>query len=576
MGWNILVFVGYLSNALLMFAFIRWLTKNNWAAFFAAYAVSFTPFHYFATLGQIAGLYSSVFILAIWQYLALRRSPSRWKAVALGLTFGVSFYMDGYYTLFAFLILGGFWLATVSYMLLKKRQLLNAKEQKLWLLDLAIASGVAALLLAPLLWINLHFAKQIHSIFATARGNVAFEAQTYSAQPSMYLNSKSLIFISFTVALLAAAAVWYIASDYRKRSLKQLRAEFTSNWTLLIVGVIALWTSLRPVGHLLGLKVYNPSQVIIALTPNWRVFGRLYSVVAICAAALAALTLIRLMQRFSKYRFLIFGLCMVLTATELSAYLRSSPQYSFNYAEPPAVYSWLKDNPQVRAVAEYPLEELPQGAYLSDYYTFQEISHKPMLNSLLPDSPDASLRRSIAGINDPQTLPVLRALGIDLVNIRPLNPSTEQPDVRLGARRNKELERKFSFEGTSHFIDSFMIKPGSVASYALTIPTIQYFQLKLDANGHAQYLVDDDIKLAIVELPQAVPRPTVTLSFDIEADTNRHASIVQNGTTLWRGTLTPHKQHIQVDASTEFSLTVYTQHTAAPTHTTIENLLVAN
>lgn len=574
-AWNLLVFVGYMSNALLMFAFIKWLTRNNLASFLAAYAVAFTPFHYFASLGQIAGLYSSIFILIIWQFLALFRSPVRSRAIGLGATLGISFYLDGYYILFALVVLGGFWLASLTYLFLKNRQLLNQIKQKRLLSSLTLASAVAGLLLSPLLWINHHYSGEINSVLTTARGSVASDAQTYSAQLSMYVNPKSLVYIGFTITVLAGLAVWFLITDYRKQTAKQLSLNFFSGWSLAIVGLAALWTSLKPVSHILGLSLYGPSKLIIAITPTWRVFGRLYAIVAICFISLAALTLTRLMQNYTKYRYLIFGVCMIAIAAELSIYLVVNPRYSFDYSKPPAVYSWLNHNPQIRAVAEYPLDELPQGAYLSDYYTFQEISGKPILNSLLPNSPNASLRRSIAGINDPQTLSVLRALGIDMVNVRPLSHNNPNPiDVRVGARRNSQLDRKFSFTGTSHYLDSFVLRPGPSASYALTIPGIQYFQLNLTADGHAKYLVDDDVKLAVVELPNATKQKTVTISFDIAADSTRQAAIIQNGTTIGNLSLTTSPQKITLEVKPEFPLTIYTQRTNQLTHITLANLQV--
>ncbi|MDB5185890.1 MAG: hypothetical protein JWL85_413, partial [Candidatus Saccharibacteria bacterium] len=53
----------------------------------------------------------------------------------------------------------------------------------------------------------------------------------------------------------------------------------------------------------------------------------------------------------------------------------------------------------------------------SHYLTVQKIHGKKLLNSTLPSSPQERLRYSIKDLTDPQTLPILRYLGVDAIEI---------------------------------------------------------------------------------------------------------------------------------------------------------------
>jgi hypothetical protein len=596
-GWNLMVLFGYMSSALIMFGFMRWLTRNDAAAFFSAYAVTFTPYHAFSSWGQLAGLLGAVFILALWQFVALWRKPSWMKAVSLGTIFGVGFYTDGYFILIGLIMLFAIWVASVSYGLFVLRNLARIRKQ---LKCLALTSLTALVMLLPLGWVNLHYAPQIGSYLSTIRGDVVQDAQTYSAQLYMYFmptkffpvagnyaqgfqnrhfnnsGDPGLIFIGFSVIFLASYGCWHFWYDYKKN--RQESTSTDSNlfvvWTTAFIVVFGIWFSLRPRDSIFGIPIYNPSAIVTALTPSWRVFGRLYSLVAMGFAVLAGLGLTKLTTKHHTRRYWIIAASLLFLVLELRSFPYSSLVTTFNYQQAPPVYSWLKNNSQISAVAEYPLDSPPQGAYLGDYYTFQTISGKPIINTLRPDSPETALRRSIYGINDPQTLPVLRALGINLVNIRPTNPKDMSTDMRPAALNNNELMRIFSYESSEHPVDSFTIKPGKRASYALEIPTIQYYQISPTHAGITNYLVGNNTLLSIIKLPGAAERSSVTASFNVTADSERQVSLIQNGRVVWNGVLNPQKRVVSFEASTSHNITIYVQETSQPIQLTISRLQI--
>lgn len=346
-------------------------------------------------------------------------------------------------------------------------------------------------------------------------------------------------------------------------------------WTAFLVTVIALWMSLQPVLKYGNITLYNPSFIIISLTSSWRVFGRLYSIVAIGLVVMAGISLDKLSLTYPARSKQIIGLCLVAIILEFSIFPLKAHTKTFNYNDTPPVYSWLKDNKRIRAVAEYPLDELPHGIYLSDYYTFQQVSKKPILNSILPNSPNASLRKSIAGISDPQTIPVLRALGIDVVNIRPNDLATRSAsDTSPSASSNINLEQIFTHKSSSGNINSYKVKPGVRANYALTLPNLQYFQIFHRKDGGVNYMVDNDTLLKVVALPGGKTKDKITVGFTISTDSLRKATIVQNGELIWSGLLTNEPVNLKLDISPVHDITIINQRNAKPTNTVISNLQV--
>lgn len=183
-GWNILVFFSYLSGGLAMFGFVRWLTRNNLIALFASYAVTFTPYHLFASKGQIAGLLNVMFILAIWWFLYMQQKPDTRKGIILGLLVGINFYIDGYFILIGCLMLVAFWISLIIKRLSDRSK--KAKMKKHFL-SLATASVLTLVLLSPLLYINYTNKDKVSSFLEGTRNPVAIDAQTYSAEPLLSL-----------------------------------------------------------------------------------------------------------------------------------------------------------------------------------------------------------------------------------------------------------------------------------------------------------------------------------------------------------------------------------------------------
>ncbi len=573
-AWNLLVLIGYMGSCLAMFGLIYWLTSRFGISIFAAYAATFTPYHLFASQGQIAGLLNFIFILGLWQFIRLWKSPSIGKALLLGLLFGIGFFTDGYFILIGATMLLSLWISTITGALLIKTE-----RRRIFIKIipfLTMASVTAAVFLLPLYWVQLRFSSQIKDILGNARGNILNDAQIYSAKPIMYFSRSELIYIGTIIFILSIIGSYFTLRNIYKS--KTNNYDFRTNiagWTSIFLVIVSGLVSLKPIFYIWGHRVYTPSWIIIHFTESWRVFGRLYVLVDTGVVVLAAIGLYYISRKNKKAGQFLLILSFMLLVVDFSILKIDRPIPVYNYTKAPAVYKWLKENKSVKATAEYPLDEMPQGAYLSQYYTFQEISSKPMVNSMLPNSDKASLRRSIAGINDPQTLPILRALGVGVVNIRPAAPNNFSLTYRHSIKNNNELQHIFSYNTPAFWLDSYVIKPGRVTRYALKIRDIKYFQVKVDDYGHAKYMVDNNPILDIEKLPGVNSKTeNITVSLVASADSVRDLKITQGSRVLWSGVLRTKPELLLFSASTSAPIRFSNEKNTSPTHIEISQLQI--
>lgn len=572
-SWNVVVLSSYMSGALAMFGLVYALTKSQSIALFAGYAATFTPYHAFASQGQIAGLINAGFILAIWQFLTLYEKPTRKKGVVLGGLLGIQFYVDGYFILFSLLLLSCFWLLMLYSFVSQKNKI---KQNRLRIRVLIITSMTCFLFLLPLIFIKLHYSERVSAFLGGTRNAIEEDALKFSAEPYMYLlpppasiaggqfsqsiqtsifkkdSKPGLLFIGLSISFLSIYALYSWLRNKKSYSFSTL--QIAALQTSFVVGLVAFLVSLKPYFIIFGFKLIMPSYVIIKLTESWRVFGRLYMLVSIATVMCASIGLLMIRKKQLRYFPLIMSVVFLVTTLEFRSFYINSDTKTFSYSQAPAVYSWLTTQPSIKGVAEYPLDEPPQGNYLSEYYTFQTISDKPLLNSMLPNSKNAGLRRSIAGLNDPQTIPVLKALSIDIVNARFSTDSSF---------KNKYLREIYTHENEEQIIlKSYEIIDTDSAKYALIMPDIAYFQLNTDNNYKTTYSLGQNTKLESFLLPDANPEDWVNFHFEVKSKgKDRSITILQNSSVVWTGVIGSDFKNINFLARSDRELLVFIEDT---------------
>lgn len=440
-GLNLIVLLGYMSTALMMYGLVRWLLKRNEIALFAGFAAGFVPFHEVKAQSHINYVFGSTFIAIIWAYLWLIRKPTYKKALLLSAISAIGFYFDGYFVLITAVLLAGLFTSSFAYDLLRAIPA-KAPRRDIWNEALArakylVASAVfLALLLMPILITYHRNSTVIQQSLATARSSIKGETELYGARPIEFVLpsynsalvpakyvawratklhgsnfSESTLYMGYTVIILAAASLFYLL--WRKDRATKLQGIPYVHLVFMTVFVfLACFAfSLPALVTLFGHTIRTPVDILVKLTSNWRVLSRFFLAMdplVILAASLGLYMLTK--DRSRNVRLAVVALCgLVLFLEYLPAPLHPTGDL---YRNAPPIYTHLRKDPDVKLVAEYPLASFADTPAV---FTFQPVDNKTLLNAN-----DSSISRgpfdaSIAGLNDTQTLGVLKRLNVDVI-----------------------------------------------------------------------------------------------------------------------------------------------------------------
>ena len=448
-SWNALVVVGFLSAAAAMYGFIRWLTASEGAALFGALAFTFSPYRLMKAEGHLAYLFSAGLVLLIWALIAFWMQPSRSRILAVAGSLALLAYTDGYYILLGGVAMTGFIPAVAIATLVGGRR--SALITRL--VGLLAAGGISLLLCLP---IGITLLRSGSEISQTVTRQEA-ELTTYSARLQEYLiparkhpvlskvfgsyqdrhlhgsnYSEQTLYLGWTVLGLAFIGV------IRSRRLDELpEASKLCVPILATLTLIALVFSAPPSIHLpAGVTLPMPSRAIFSVAEFWRVYARFFLLVHAALVPLAAVGLAYVLRSATIKRrgWIVAGVTAVLAMEFVTVPTR------WSYAKAPQEYKWLEARSEIETIAEYPFW-LPPSDQAYAYKTWQVLHKKRLLNSGYADGPRQPLRMGVFGLANPQSVPVLRRLGIDAVVVHaeeiefPLEeepPPGLEPQARFG------------------------------------------------------------------------------------------------------------------------------------------------
>lgn len=544
-AWNIMVFLGYMSSALVMFAFIRWLLKNTWVAFFAGFAVTFTPYHQFNATGHLSYVFNAMFILLLWAFLVFWRNPTKKTIILLSLATAGCIYFDGYFTLLAGILLVG--LIASSYL----ADVFIFKQPAKYLLKrlkaLLLYGACVIVLLIPVVLTQLKFGQQISSTLANSRGDIASEVEVYSARPYEYILpadnnpllpesyktyrqdllhgsnfTENTLFLGFTTIILASYVWWHIRKKrVENESLQSMKLTFLAT-VLSGTAITAFLVSLQPTISIFGQTLPMPSWFMYHLTASWRVYARLYLIVDLALVVLASVGLYLLIKKYRlRKQVIVVTLAICISFLEL---MTSSRGVTWNYNSSPYVYQWLNRQNSVKVLAEYPLDTPPSQS-VSDYLTYQQIHGKAIINTSRADSPQKNLQLSIGGLEDSQTLPVLRRLGADTVL------SHRTPVNIDGLQFIRYDKSKFSDDA----VWAYRLLDGDKATYALTVG-LGWHKPEIK-NNHSTITMGTHGVLNIMNLTKNKSHDTVRVTLSANSLTGKPQMITisQSGLNVWSG-----------------------------------------
>lgn len=467
-GYNIINMIGFLLSALAMFGFIFAVTRKRWIALLAGYAVSFTPYYQMKIGGHPSYGYQAIFIGIIWLFYRLLKLKRKRDVAYLSIVFAIAVYFDPYFSLLAAITLGSLGLAwlivyrkiiTINFWKLnnKIKNIETIKQFRLLLLSLLLI----VLLVLPLAFVFSSQAGQINSNVASSRGNVLFEAKACSNWPHEYLVpfvlnpvfekvigkdryigtinnlrdnfscgiGEDSVGLSLTLVFITTVGfIIFLWEMLNKRRLG-LDKRFGYNPKMVVVGMISLAVISIAIGFpplIYHNIIPTPSFIILSITSTWRTLARVYVLVNISLVVLSSIVIAYFYQHFDLKKYyrliaILFALICLGVMVEYQAFMpfsgNSLSTFNYNKDVPPA-YTWLKNQNGIKTLAEYPLERSGGESNATAYYlTMQVVHKKKVFNSALSYSPQETLKSGLKNLSDPQTLPVLRALGVDAVVI---------------------------------------------------------------------------------------------------------------------------------------------------------------
>jgi hypothetical protein len=508
-AYNTINIVGYLSTALTMFAFVYFLLKSRWIAWLSGYAVAFTPYAQSKVGGHPSYGYASLLIALLWLLLLVFKHRKWIHGLALGVVLAVCCYFDPYFILFAGTIVGPAVFVWLGYALVDARvdkTKIVQLRQTLKVLMFSFASLL--ILISPLVYVRVKDAAVIGAATGAVRGNIMAAAMLCSNYPSDYLlpdpynltlNSvfgadftakdisfrhwcgpgESRVSISLTILSLIVIAAFVMYKRRRRLDSQKLQDSINYDFKVLVtilmaIGLTAVLLALPP--RIFGIPM--PSAFVIYITKTWRIFAREYLVINMIVVILFAISL-KYLATISKNKYkiaskIIFVLIFGLIFKEYQ-YHDSFRPFTFSYQrDVPKIYQRIKEDSDIKAIAEYPLDRLGIESDVIVYYTtMQSVHQKSILNSATMNNINEKLHISIKDLSDPQTIPVLRALGITNVTIHGTSASqvlqkTDQLEI-LSEETPPVYGLTLLRSAPTNTVVLAKIKEGPKADYAVTI-----------------------------------------------------------------------------------------------------------
>lgn len=462
-AYNLSIMAGLVGSGLAMFGLVRWLTARFPVALLAGAAFAFSPFAQAKATGHLNYVHLWVFPLVLWAALLLWRQPSWRRAAGLGLLVGLSGYVDGYWLLVMPLFAGSLlavWLVAgggAPDAGADAAPAVPTARQRVGLA--AVAAGSALVVLVPVGAVRLTSGDAIDDV--VERSEVEIEA--YSARPWEYVlpardhpvwdgvvgdwQDRHLHGSNFSeqtlylgAPALAGAAAFAVLALRRRRTGRSGHATgLAVDPRLLALGlvtaaVVAIAMSFPPVWRVAGWEVPLPSKAVASLAPLWRALGRFAVPASAALVVLAAAGLAQALRRARRPAVVLVAVTALVAFDFLGAGW-SGRRWSYaRYAT--EAHGWLARHAEGAPVAEYPLwEDTPEGWHLY-YLTYQQVHEHPLLNGARWNTDFGRLTAGLGGLADPQTLPALRALGIELVATHPslyrepLDPDGHPPGLR--------------------------------------------------------------------------------------------------------------------------------------------------
>lgn len=442
-GYNIITILGFMISYLVFYRVaIKLINGPKLITALVSYLVSFTPFALFLNgVGHLSYIIAPAYVaLLLYMTHNIMNSVDIRKSVTIsGILLGGAWVIDPYFVLFGFMTWGAILVSILV------SQFSNIKS---FLTPLKIKAVIATILIALAMYVPLIVyarvnAEAVASNVLSVRADIKEDANQYSARLKDYLlpsasnplvpkSVKELKEQSFhgndpTFTLYGGVLFYlliifcfciYIYQRLNKKVV--LPSLLRLSLACCLAATILFLFSLPPTFQIGDLSIAGPNSMIIAVTGIWRVFSRLfiffYPLIGIAFLA----CYVWLSEVWDPKKKIIYSLTIILLAgTSISMLPRdpfdSAKFWSLN-ADIPSTYTQVKNDSDIKILAEYPLREAPHYKG-SMYFSGQLYHHKAIFNASKTFTETSTLRQSLSDLSNKQTIPALKFLGVDAIQI---------------------------------------------------------------------------------------------------------------------------------------------------------------
>jgi hypothetical protein len=606
-SYNLYNIFGYLTTSLVMFGFVLYAVRNRWIALLAGYAVAFTPYVQSKIGGHPNYGYAAVLISLLWTLLQLITYRRTKYAILFGILLAACAYIDPYFTLLAItmvipvLFVWGIvsYKAVIAFVHSDKKRWSNLL---LWLKPFLIACTVFLILLSPLAVVRITESNLINSSVGGVRGNVVAAATQCSNGPLDYLlpdpsnvhlvqllgneytsknielrrwcgfgESRVSISLTLLTVIIIAGSV-FVVRKVRQRPNKADRIlRYDSQlviWSLVTIAATAFLIGLPPYIH----GFITPSGIILKVTEMWRIFAREYLIVNIVVVILSAIALkyiINITKHLESKHALRIAVIIVVFIGVIAEYQINDPfsPPTFSYSrDVPSVYRQVRDNRDIQAIAEYPIDRTGvEHDSIVYYLTMQAVHHKSLLNSAALVDTQAKMHLSLKDLSDPQTIPILRALGIHYVTVHGESRSDimrKIPGAKvLGESEPTVYALTMVREDDNRHIFLLKLPEGSKATTMLVINKGYAINLNLIQSPiNTEFESLQDTQLKVISIGRVASAQIGNQCFDVKMASpldKASLKVLVNGTVRHEEMLTGNYSHITIPAKVGDIITLH-------------------
>ncbi len=425
-AFNLTVILSFFLSGWLMFLLLRKFTQSWAGPIIGGFVLMALPYHLAMSAYHFSLMRIEVFPLLLLALYAFEQRRS-WKSFAwLTLALAACAYINPHYGVFAVLIAFIYFFVYCI-----RRRSKFAVWQGIGVLALFVvvtlplyldvagrSSEVDLLEARPFSQLFQYAAKPVAYVMPYLSGNSGYR-QALADLPSGIWHEQALFlgYFSLLLAVLGVVYLWKKSKPYLS--------------FLLLLGLAGFLFSLPPTINVFGADVPMPSNFLYSILPLVRTLSRFGVLVGLAIAALAGFGMHYALQKFPQpwLRATVSLLVVLVIAFEFGLGLTTLRVAT---AVAP-VDGWLKDQPTIRAIAEYPLNNIPafdDAGQLNLWQFYQDrlaqrTHQKPLFNGPAEGFFN-QLKKQLVRLDGPATAARLNWLGIDTVLVHEDRLSSEE------------------------------------------------------------------------------------------------------------------------------------------------------